>query len=67
MRDKKLTLDKKRTRDKKSTRDKQRLDNHSSGESLVKQIVNDILKEECKSSLISGLRELCIKNKGDYF
>ena len=51
---------------------KQRLDDHTSAESLVKQItkiVNDIAKEEWQKRFYKWIErmELCIKNKGDYF
>ena len=51
---------------------KQRIDDHTSAESLVKQItkiVNDIPKEEWQKTFNKWIErmELCIKNKGDYF
>ena len=51
---------------------KQRLDDHTSAQSLVKQIiniVNEIPKEECQKTFDKWIErmELCIKNKGDYF
>lgn len=51
---------------------KQRLDDHTSEESLVKQItkiVNDIPKEEWQKTFYKWIErmELCIKNKGEYF
>ena len=51
---------------------KQLLDDHTSAESLVKQItkiVSDNPKEEWQKTFKKWIErmELCIKNKGDYF